>query len=442
MKKFLIITLFLFSSLIKAEESFEKFISSTVFYNGKNRQYFLVLENNKITGLFVESKDWVDENIKGYGGDINLQIYFSLDGKIQSIKVIEQYETEMYAKNVFTERYLRQYYGKNADAEFILGKDIHSIIGATISCSAVNEIIYQCVKNVNQCLIKKDIIKKTSFRLSKIEVVKTIVLVILFLIAIFGFIYNIKILRYIIMCVFVIFLGVMYYGGLSFNHIQNFVYLNSPHKSNIFIWSLIVLTILTTLLIGRLYCGWLCPFGAVTEFLFEIKKFFEQRYKKSLGKEIELEIVEDNTIVKFLRKYEYIYRYMKYILAAIILITPTMIFIEPFQHMFLIYKANFVRIIYLMIVVLFCILFIRLWCRYFCPLGGVLSLFSKISLFRLKINTVKCFNCEICKTICPTNAIIEKNDKLKILYTECILCNKCRQSCGPKNINISYLKLK
>jgi NosR/NirI family nitrous oxide reductase transcriptional regulator len=440
MKKFLFI-LFLFS-ILKAEESFERFISSSVFYNGKNREYFLVLENNEITRFFVESKDWVDENIKGYGGDINLQIYFSLDGKIQKIKVIEQYETEMYAKNVFTERYLRQYYGKNADAEFILGKDIHSITGATISCSAVNEIIYQCVKNVNQCLIKKDIIKKTSFRLSKIEVVKTIVLVILFLIAIFGFIYNIKILRYIIMCVSVIFLGVMYYGGLSFNHIQNFVYLNSPHKSNIFIWSLIVLTILTTLLIGRLYCGWLCPFGAVTEFLFEIKKFFETRYKKSLGKEIEIEIVEDNVVAKFLRKYEYLYKYAKYIFAVLILFYPKFIFFEPFQHMFLINKTSLKGIIYLIFVLIFCLLFVRLWCRYFCPLGGVLSLFSKISLFRLKINTLKCFNCEICKIICPTNAIIEKNDKLKILYTECILCNKCRQSCGPKNINISYLKLK
>jgi len=434
MKKFLFITLFLFS-ILKAEESFERFISSSVFYNGKNREYFLVLENNEITGFFVESKDWVDENIKGYGGDINLQIYFSLDGKIQKIKVIEQYETEMYAKDVFTEKYLSQYYGKNADNEFILGKNIHSITGATISCSAVNEIIYQCVKNVNQCLIKKNIIKKTSFRLTKIEVVRTIILLVLFLIAIFGFIYNIKILRYVIMFVSVIFLGIMYYGGFSFNHIQNLIYQNFPHKSNIFIWSLIVLTILTTLLIGRLYCGWLCPFGAVTEFLFGIKKFFEQRYKKSLGKEIEIDIIEDMPIVKFLRKYEHIYRYIKYVLAVIILLFPAMIFLEPFQYMFLIYKINLVQMIYLITILLFCILFIRLWCRYFCPLGGFLSIVAKVSLFKLKM-AKSCFHCEICKTVCPTNAIVEKDKKLKIIYSECILCNKCRQSCGPKNITL------
>jgi polyferredoxin len=237
------------------------------------------------------------------------------------------------------------------------------------------------------------------------------------------------------MFVSVIFLGIMYYGGFSFNHIQNLIYQNFPHKSNIFIWSLIVLTILTTLLIGRLYCGWLCPFGAVTEFLFEIKKFFEQRYKKSLGKEIEIDIIEDMSIVKFLRKYEHIYRYIKYILAVIILLFPAMIFLEPFQYMFLSYKINLVQMIYLIIILLFCILFIRLWCRYFCPLGGFLSIVAKVSLFKLKM-AKSCFHCEICKTVCPTHAIVEKDKKLKIIYSECVLCNKCRQSCGPKNITL------
>ena len=423
-----------------AEEEFEKFISSSVFYNGKERQYFLVLKNGNVDGFFIESKEWVDEDIKGYGGDINLQIYFSLDGKIQKIKVIEQYETEMYAKDVFTEKYLQQYYGKNATAEFVLGKDISAITGATITCSAVNEIIYQSVKNVNQYLIKKDVFKKVKLRVAKIEFVKTILLVFVFLLATLGFIYEVKILRYLIMGVSVIFLGFWYYGGLSFGHIQSFIYFNFSHRYNIFIWVFIILVIFTTFLFGRLYCGWLCPFGAVLEFLFEIKKFFESKYKKSLGKKIELEIVEDNTVVKFLRKYEHYYRYIKYILAMVILLAPSMIILEPFQYMFLLYKTNFLQVVYLIAILLFCILFIRVWCRYFCPLGGFLSIIAKISLFKLKINK-SCFKCEICKTICPTNAIIEKNERLRIIKSECILCNKCRQSCGPKNIRLtSFLK--
>jgi len=439
--KSLIIILFLFSSLIKAEE-FEEFTSSSVIVGNKILPYYIVYDKEKTpVGFFIESKDWTDKPIKGYGGDINLQVYFSFDGKIKDIKVIEEYETELYAKDVFSQKFLSQYYGKNYEAKFILGEDIKAITGATISCSAVNEIIYQCVKNVNLYLIKKDVVKKYLL-VSKFEKIKVAILIFLFIISALGFILNSKILRYIIMVSAIIFLGIIYKGGFSFGHIKNFVYFNLPSSSNIFILTFIILIIISSLLFGRLYCGWLCPFGAVIEFLFNIKKFFETRYKKSLGKEIEIEIVEDNVVVKFLRKYEYLYRYAKYIFAVLILFYPKFIFFEPFQHMFLINKTSLKGIIYLIFVLIFCLLFIRLWCRYFCPLGGVLSLFSKISLFRLKINTLKCFNCEICKTICPTNAIIEKNDKLKILYTECILCNKCRQSCGPKNINISYLKLK
>ncbi len=437
--KNLIIILFLFSSVIKAEE-FEEFKSSSVVVGNKVLPYYIVYDKEKIpVGFFVESKDWTDKDIKGYGGNIDLQIYFSFDGKIKDIKVIEQYETELYAKDVFSKKFLSQYYGKNNKAKFILGEDIKAITGATISCSAVNEIIYQCVKNVNLYLVKKDVVKKYSL-VSKFEKIKVGILTLLFILSILGFIQNSKPLRYIIMSVAILFLGIIYKGGLSFGHIKNFIYLNLPSSSNIFIWSFILLIIISSLLFGRLYCGWLCPFGAVIEFLFNIKKFFEIKYKKSLGKKIEIELVEDNVFIKFLRKYEYLYRYIKYIFAVLILLYPKLIFFEPFQHMFLINKTSLKGIIYLIIILIFCILFMRLWCRYFCPLGGFLSLFSKISLFRLKICTEKCFNCEICKTICLTNAIVEKNNKPRILYTECILCNKCRQFCGPKNINISFLK--
>lgn len=158
--KSLIIILFLFSSLIKAEE-FEEFTSSSVIVGNKILPYYIVYDKEKTpVGFFIESKDWTDKPIKGYGGDINLQVYFSFDGKIKDIKVIEEYETELYAKDVFSQKFLSQYYGKNYEAKFILGEDIKAITGATISCSAVNEIIYQCVKNVNLYLIKKDVVKK------------------------------------------------------------------------------------------------------------------------------------------------------------------------------------------------------------------------------------------------------------------------------------------
>ncbi len=438
-KFFLIIFIFLFTNIFVLSEEiyFEKFVSSYILVNNQPKYYYLTYENKQITGFFIESIEWTDEKIKGYAGNINLQIYFSLDGKIKNIKVIEQYETKKYAKDVFEEKYLSQYYNKDNKSQFILGEDIKAISGATISCNAVNEIIYQCVNNVHKYIIGKKIIKKDfSLRISKIEILKTLTLYILFFMSIYGFLYNLKILRYITMCITIVFLGIMYKGGLSFGHIQNFLYLNFTSISNIFIWSLFMLVIITTLIFGRLYCGWLCPFGAVIELLFDLKRYIEKRYKKTLGKEIEFEIIEDKKIVKSLRKYESFYRYIKFFLIIIILISPSLILIEPFQYIFYITQTEIKFVIYLLLILIICIIFVRLWCRYLCPLGAFLGLFSKISFLNLQILQEHCFRCEICKTICPTNAIIEKNNKLQILNTECILCNKCRQNCGPQNIKI------
>lgn len=447
MKKiFLFLIIFYISNIfiLSEEINLEKFISSSVVVNNQIKNYYLTYnENGEITGFFVESSEWTDDKIKGYGGDINLQIYFYLDGKIKNIKVIEQHETKKYAKEVFTEKYLSQYYNKDSKSQLIIGEDIKAISGATISCNAVNDIIYQCINNVNKYIVNRNNIIKKNFpqRVPRIEILKTLVLFILIFSSIYGFLYNLKILRYITMLFSVLFLGIMYKGGLSLGHLQNFIYFNFTSITNIFTLSLLLFVIITTLFLGRLYCGWLCPFGAVIEFLYNIKTFFEKKYKKSLGKEIEIEIIEDNKIVKFLRKYEYLYRYIKYLIMILILILPSLIILEPFQYLFFITQTELKFLLYLIFIFILSIIFIRIWCRYLCALGAFLGLLSKISLFKLTIQKEHCLNCEICKTICPTNAIITKNDKLKILNSECILCNKCRQNCGPQNVKIIKNKI-
>ncbi|MEN3013221.1 MAG: FMN-binding protein [Endomicrobiia bacterium] len=436
MKKFFYVIIAVNISFCK-ELTFEKLISSYVFVSQRKYPYYIIIdEKNNIQQFFIESKDWTDK-IYGYGGPINLQIYFSTDGKIKKINVLEHYETKEFAEKVFTEEFLSQYYLKNIHDKFVLGKDIKAISGATISCNAVNEIIYQCVKNVNEYIFKKQLIKST-LKLPKKEIINSLLFLVLFSGSVVGYILNIN-LRTTIMLISLIFLGFFYYGGLSFDHIRNLVFLNFPFFGNLFFWFFILLVLFSVVFFGRLYCGWLCPFGSLTEFLFRIKKFLEIKYKKSLGKEIEIELIEDNLIVKNLRKFEKYYRYGKYIIAFVILLFPTMIFLEPFQYTFVIYRSKIKEITYLIFILVMCIMFIRIWCRYLCPLGGSLALFSKISLFRLRIKNEICLRCEICKVVCPMNAIVERDNKLKIIHNECILCNICRKSCGPRAVAMHFL---
>lgn len=437
MKKVILcfICIFLPKITFAEELFFEKFISSYVIVDSKKYPYYIVVdEKNNFKEIFIESKDWTDK-IYGYGGPINLQIYFSLDGLIKRINVLEHNETKEFAEEVFSEKFLSQYYNKNSG--FIIGKDIKAITGATISCGAVNEIISQCVEKVNKYLFNMQTSFRKPFISFDLELLKVVLILLLFLFSIIGYLLNFSVLRVVIMIVSVIFLGIFYFGGLSFSHIRNLIFLNFLSSRNLFFWIFICLTFMSLILVGRLYCGWLCPFGALIELLFRIKRFVEVKYKKSLGREIDIEFIDDSFVVKFLRRFENYYRYIKYILAFLIILFPTVIFLEPFQYVFVFYKLNLKGIIYSIFVVVGCIIFVRVWCRYFCPLGGFLALSSKISLFRLKISK-NCLSCEICKVSCPMNAIVEKNKKLNIIHSECILCNTCRKVCGPKAIRINF----
>lgn len=439
MKRLFLILIFLsFNYLLHSEEPFsENFISSSVVVGNKIYPYYIVLENNQPTSIFIESIDWT-EKISGYGGPINLQIYYTLDGKIKKIKILEHYETKTYASKILNENYLKQYYNKTSTDKFIIGEDIKAITGATITANAINEIIYQTTQNVSKYIFQKQIIPTTSYSRKK-EFLKTLLLLIIYIITSVLFLLNVpQTIRVAVLVLNIVFLGIIYSGGLSFSHILNIKNFFVNPLLNMFIITLIILTLITTILFGRLYCGWLCPFGAVTEALFQMKRFFEKRYRKTLGKEIDIEFLEDKKLIKQLRKFEKYFRYIKYALAITIFLSPTLIILEPFQYMFNFTKLSLIKVLYLITIIVFCVLFIRLWCRYFCPLGALLALISKFSIFKLNLNKQSCLDCEICQNICPTNAIVEKNKKRTIIFSECILCNKCRQQCGPKNITYQY----
>jgi polyferredoxin len=74
----------------------------------------------------------------------------------------------------------------------------------------------------------------------------------------------------------------------------------------------------------------------------------------------------------------------------------------------------------------------RFWCRYLCPLGGLLGLFSKIALFRRQVGD-KCKGCQLCTQSCPTGTINpEKNYASDT--AECTMCLECMEACPRSSI--------
>ncbi len=67
----------------------------------------------------------------------------------------------------------------------------------------------------------------------------------------------------------------------------------------------------------------------------------------------------------------------------------------------------------------------RPWCRLLCPLGGLLALFNRVSLFHLRFNPKECIECNLCRSRCSMGVKVDQ----KVNVAGCTRCLECT-TCG------------
>ena len=67
----------------------------------------------------------------------------------------------------------------------------------------------------------------------------------------------------------------------------------------------------------------------------------------------------------------------------------------------------------------------RAWCRMFCPLGGLLALFNRFSLFHLRFNAQQCVECNLCRSRCAMGVKVDQ----AVNVSGCVRCLECT-TCG------------
>jgi len=161
--------------------------------------------------------------------------------------------------------------------------------------------------------------------------------------------------------------------------------------------------IFLSLLFGRLYCGYFCPFGAIQEILF-IKKF---------ALRIPLKVRKALTYIK--------YFLLVFILINLLLNNNIISLNETSSEL----GGNGLSAQYILIgIFIFLIITIyRPFCRFLCPLGALLGLISLISNY--KLIPPGCNHCGYCSAHCNVNAI----KKGYINKKECLLCGECVNHC-------------
>lgn len=207
--------------------------------------------------------------------------------------------------------------------------------------------------------------------------------------------------------------------------LQGSVVLVSGHPEAINYLPALAILILT-ILFGRFWCGWICPTGTVLQsFGPNGRRIKSQR----------------------LRNLKQIFFVLILLLAAMgslafFWTNPIALLTRPFAALFAYSgEKDFASFDWIGIVVLFVPFLIALalngiekgfWCRYLCPLGGMLGLFSKFSPFQRKVERESCIECGICAQNCPVGAI-NPTDGFSSDPAECIQCTECAARC-PKYV--------
>lgn len=183
--------------------------------------------------------------------------------------------------------------------------------------------------------------------------------------------------------------------------------------------ALSVAAAVTALLMGRFFCGFICPIGALQDLF------------KYLGAKIGLNEIKLHNFKRF--KLEVV----KYIVLIIVLVLSILgmgNLISPFSpwlaYLNIFVGLNFhIGFIILLIIMLASLFVKRMFCRYFCPLGAFQSLLYAVGPLKIH-KSQNCNGCSHCLNNCPVNI---ENIQDAIISPECINCLECTSTCIKGN---------
>ncbi|MDR0415551.1 MAG: 4Fe-4S binding protein [Prevotellaceae bacterium] len=145
-----------------------------------------------------------------------------------------------------------------------------------------------------------------------------------------------------------------------------------------------ILPIAFTILFGRVFCAGVCPLGAIQE-LVNVRSY---RISKALAAALG------------------VIPWVYLILAVLFAVTRSSFIICRFDPFIGIFRlgGDIGMIVFGALLLVAAVFTGRPFCRFLCPYGALLSLFSRVSVWKAKI-TPSCISCELCHSACPVDAI-------------------------------------
>ena len=228
-------------------------------------------------------------------------------------------------------------------------------------------------------------------------------------------------------------------------------------SSNIMIVGSIVLF---TILFGRVYCSTICPLGVFQDVISWVagkkrKRRFSYSTAKNILRFIVLAIFAVGAIVGIALSTSLLEPYSAYGRIASNLFSPIykwgnniLAYFAKRMNSYAFYSVDvWMKSLVTFIVSLMTFVILgfmswkkgRIYCNSICPVGTVLGLLSKFSLFKPRINEEKCTHCRLCEKNCKSSCIDGKSGIID--YSRCVFCFNCIDSCPQKVLQYSLPKL-
>jgi len=236
------------------------------------------------------------------------------------------------------------------------------------------------------------------------------------------------------------------------------------------LWALA--TVALTVLLGRFFCGWLCPFGSMHHFISYLgsrrrsikEKISLNRYVGGqkikyyvllvlLGPAVAasaLKILSTvgarvlgpatsandasslfSLVTGFLDPIPLVYRSVSFLLlpAADFFGSLTS---AAHRH----YEAAWLTAFIFFAALLLNLAIPRFYCRFVCPLGALFGIMGRFALWRIGKKTVECSHCSLCDSRCEGAC----DPAGRIRTPECVLCFNCLYACGENLIGYNTLR--
>jgi Pyruvate/2-oxoacid:ferredoxin oxidoreductase delta subunit len=248
-------------------------------------------------------------------------------------------------------------------------------------------------------------------------------------------------------------------------------------KIGIVIASLIVASVV----LGKFFCGWICPFGLYMDVLTRIRKITGRRHLQLSDKisakvsQLKYVIIAATLLLSVVFASGVIFGAelipgttpagpagqtgfggsLNEPFCLVCPMRPLCILVESglglinFEHISKIFYGPFwmagyyvtsINLTILIVVTVLSLAYRRFWCR-ICPMGGLVALFSTfwpfkhIALTRLNKHEQKCTKCGVCKRVCPTQVtdVYEKKGG-DVTESRCIFCARCVEACPYEDV--------